>query len=32
VEGGFYYLTGDKKLHFLKGAREADDAPDAQKK
>jgi outer membrane protein assembly factor BamB len=21
VEGGFYYLTGDKKLHFLKGAR-----------
>jgi outer membrane protein assembly factor BamB len=21
VDGGFYYLTGDKKLHFLKGAR-----------
>ena len=21
VEGGFYYLSGDKKLHFLKGAR-----------
>jgi hypothetical protein len=21
VDGGFYYLTGDQKLHFLKGAR-----------
>jgi hypothetical protein len=21
VDGGFYYLTGDKKLHFLKGSR-----------
>jgi hypothetical protein len=21
VDGGFYYLTGDKKLHFLKGVR-----------
>jgi hypothetical protein len=21
VEGGVYYLTGDKKLHFMKGAR-----------
>lgn len=31
VEGGFYYLTGDKKLHFLKGAREAEPAHDAGK-
>ncbi len=22
VEGGFYYLSGDQKLHFLRGARE----------
>jgi hypothetical protein len=22
VDGGFYYLTADKKMHFLKGARE----------